>query len=170
MSRLVVQLFIQIYLLLIIQSLILADNVFSSEVKCFENYIHQLNYVNKKFVASLEACEEENNENRFPPQAFDPETEKKKLEMLSKETCSDLTACNSHQNSREFFNCHSKISAININKFIVMHFNASLLVIELNTDHTEEEKEIFRCHLSAKRTFIKDFTDAYSKHLKCLNN
>lgn len=109
MSRLVVKLFIQFYCLLIIQSLIRADDVFSSDVKCFGKYLQQLNYVNNKFAASIEACEEEDNENRFPPQALDPEIEKEKLELLSKETCSDLTACNSHQNSREFFDCHSKI-------------------------------------------------------------
>ena len=108
MSRLIVKLFIQIYC--IIQSLIQANNAFSSEkFNCFGNYLQQLNYVSNKFAASLEACQAEDNENRFPPQALDPETEKKKLEMLSKETCSDLTACNSHPNSREFFDCHSKI-------------------------------------------------------------
>ena len=50
-----------------------------------------------------------------------------------------------------------------------MHFNATSLIIELNTDHTEEEKQIFRCHLSAKRTFIEDLTYAYNMHLECLN-
>ena len=109
MSCLIVKIFIQIYCLLIIQSLIQANEVSSPNVKCFANYLQQLNYVTNKFAASLEACKEEDNENRFPNQALEPETEKKKLEMLSKETCSDLTACNSHQNSREFFDCHLKI-------------------------------------------------------------
>lgn len=55
-------------------------------------------------------------------------------------------------------------------KFAVMHLNASAVSLELNDQHAEEEKEILRCKLWAKRKHIMDLHEAYNVYLKCLND
>ena len=55
-------------------------------------------------------------------------------------------------------------------KYTLMHLNASTVAIELNDEHNEGEKEILRCQLWAKRKHVLELHEAYNHYLICLNN
>ncbi|XP_065354838.1 uncharacterized protein LOC135949261 [Calliphora vicina] len=136
---------------------------------CVKKYLKQLIQINRNYTDSLEACNDEDNIDRRPPLDIDPEAEIEKHKQTSQETCSDLTACNLITDAHEFFHCHSKTAATNTNKFVIMHLNASSMIIELNDQYDPEEKEILRCQLAAKRKYIFETYSAYNDHLKCLS-
>lgn len=92
------------------------DVIILQHSKCFEKYFQQVFNINRNYENSIQACYDEDNINRRPPQHLEPDAEIERYNNTLRESCSNFTACNLMTPSEEFFHCQSETVSYFLNE------------------------------------------------------
>ncbi|XP_073819847.1 uncharacterized protein [Musca autumnalis] len=103
-----------------------------------------------------------------PTPNYDVETEKDNFARTTEEICNNMQMCGDLDDLSESLQCYIEATRDGFHKSMDMHFNATLIVIELNEDYEENDRNVLRCIQKTKETFLKESLAEYQRLLQCL--